>query len=377
VARLVAFYLPQFHPVPENDEWWGTGFTEWTNVAKAVPLFRGHRQPVVPADLGHYDLRSPETRAAQAALATANGVEAFCYWHYWFGGRRLLDRPFADVLASGEPDHGFCLAWANESWTRTWMGRGEILMEQTYSAADDVEHARWLTTAFADRRHLTVDGRPVFLVYRPLDHPEPARLVHTIKDEATTAGLAEPLVLGINSWSKRLDAPTIGFDGTVDFRPQLGDLPEYSVEGPTIRKLVRNLGLGVRSASLRVYDYGDAVARMSAGARRRGIRMYPCVFVGWDNSPRRGRRGIVMLNATPDRFRAALEEAIAAVADRPAEDQLVFVNAWNEWAEGNHLEPDLDTGHAALDVVRAVATSAGVALPRPERERADDAALDR
>src|SRR5258706_12364194 len=155
LARLIAFYLPQFHPIPENDKWWGQGFTEWTNVAQARPLFPGHYQPQMPADLGFYDLRLPETRIAQAELARKYGIEGFCYWHYWFEGNRLLERPFQEVLASGEPDFPFCLAWANETWSRRWLGEErDILQEQTYSTDDEVQHARWLSAAFADSRYI-------------------------------------------------------------------------------------------------------------------------------------------------------------------------------------------------------------------------------
>src|ERR671925_1451295 len=162
-ARLIAFYLPQFHPVPENDEWWGSGFTEWANVARARPAFRGHYQPHLPGELGFYDLRLPEVRAAQAELAASHGIEGFCWWHYWFEGRRLLGRPFDDVLASGEPSFPFCLAWANESWSRRWLGEErDILQEQTYSPRDDAQHARWLTRAFADQRYVRVEGRPLY-----------------------------------------------------------------------------------------------------------------------------------------------------------------------------------------------------------------------
>jgi lipopolysaccharide biosynthesis protein len=171
-ARVLAFYLPQFHPIAENDRWWGNGFTEWTNVARARPLFRGHYQPHVPADLGFYDLRLPESRELQARLAASYGIEGFCYWHYWFHGKRLLERPFAEVLRSGRPDFPFALAWANESWSRRWLGEDrEILQAQTYSPEDDREHARWLTAAFADPRYIRIDGRPLFLIYRPGDVP--------------------------------------------------------------------------------------------------------------------------------------------------------------------------------------------------------------
>jgi lipopolysaccharide biosynthesis protein len=175
-VRMIAFYLPQFHPIPENDGWWEKGFTEWSNVARSRPLFRGHHQPHVPADLGFYDLRLPETRAAQAAQARAHGVYGFCYYHYWFHGQRLLELPFESVLESGEPDFPFCVCWANESWSRRWMGEDRsVLIRQEYSVEDDHRHARWLARAAADSRYICVNGRPLFMIYRPGDLPDPKR----------------------------------------------------------------------------------------------------------------------------------------------------------------------------------------------------------
>src|SRR5439155_14140664 len=189
-TRFIAFYLPQFHPIPENDRWWGPGFTEWTNVARATPLFPGHYQPRLPADLGFYDLRIPEVRVAQADLARAHGVEAFCYWHYWFAGKRLLERPFTEVLESGEPDFPFCLAWANQSWSGIWHGAPDrVLMEQTYPGRRDHEdHFRVLVEAFADPRYVTVDGAPVFVVYAPRELPEPRRVTDVWRELAAKAG---------------------------------------------------------------------------------------------------------------------------------------------------------------------------------------------
>lgn len=353
-ARLVAFYLPQFHPIPENDRWWGKGFTEWTNVARARPLFRGHGQPHVPADLGFYDLRVPELRSAQAELARNHGIEAFCYWHYWFSGKRLLGRPFDEVLASGEPDFPFCLAWANEAWTRTWLGNGQMLQDQTYSVEDDERHARWLAAAFSDERYLRIRGRPAFLVYRPTHLPNPRRTTDTIRRECVKLGLSEPYLIGINADCPTADCRVIGFDATLDFEPQLGDLPDYNVDGPTLSKLRRNLSSGVGSGRLRVYDYAEA--RNLMARRRRGFNFpfYPSIVVRWDSTPRRGHRGIVFLDSTPDRFESGLASLVRDGLGKPLEDRLIWVNAWNEWAEGNHLEPDVDHGLAYLSVVKHV-----------------------
>lgn len=370
-ARLLAFYLPQFHPIPENDEKWGTGFTEWTNVSKARPSFRGHRQPRIPADLGFYDLRLPEARAAQADLARSYGIEGFCYWHYWFGGTRLLERPFAEVLASGEPDFPVCLAWANESWTDTWLGTGTVLQAQRYSPEDDVAHARWLAEAFADRRYVRVDGRPVFLIYRPDELPDLARTADTVRSEAVQAGVAEPLVLGVDAFSFGHDFREDGLDGTVAFEPNLGLLPHNSPTVPLARpwrkvvRTARNLGLGVRSTTLKAYSYRRYVEE---SRRRRALHEhphYPGVFSGWDNTPRRGRGAFVLLDDDVRWFEDELARVVESVQGRPPEERLVFVNAWNEWAEGNVLEPDLHTGTERLEAVARV-----VLGPGPDATRA-------
>ena len=189
-ARVLAFYLPQFHPIPENDEWWGRGFTEWRNVAKARPLYGRHYQPRIPADLGMYDLRVPETRAAQADLARAYGVEAFCYWHYWFAGRRILERPFNDVLRMKEPNFPFCLAWANQTWTGIWHGlHDKILIEQTYPGREDyIAHFRAVLPAFLDDRYVRVDGKPLFYVYVPKELPNSREFTDLWRELALEAG---------------------------------------------------------------------------------------------------------------------------------------------------------------------------------------------
>ncbi|MDA8148219.1 MAG: glycoside hydrolase family 99-like domain-containing protein, partial [Actinomycetota bacterium] len=189
--RALAFYLPQFHPIPENDEWWGKGFTEWRNVARARPLFPGHYQPHLPGELGYYDLRVPEVREAQAALAREHGIDGFVYYHYWFHGRRLLERPFDEVLASGRPDFPFALCWSNEPWTRGWDQRGTVLVPQRFSPGDDLDHIRWLATAFGDDRYVKIDGRPLFLVYRPALLPDPLRTTDTWRAEAQRLGFPD------------------------------------------------------------------------------------------------------------------------------------------------------------------------------------------
>ncbi|MSL46583.1 lipopolysaccharide biosynthesis protein, partial [Escherichia coli] len=203
-ARVIAFYLPQFHPTPENDKWWGKGFTEWTNVGKAKPLFKGHYQPRVPADLGYYDLRMPEIREAQAEMAREAGIEGFCYWHYWFGnGRQILESPFNEVLTSGKPDFPFCLGWANESWTnKSWEAgthkvKETILLEQIYNKTDHEKHFMALLSAFRDKRYITVDGKPLFLIFKPLNIPDVTSFITLWQNMAKENGLKGIYFVGI------------------------------------------------------------------------------------------------------------------------------------------------------------------------------------
>jgi lipopolysaccharide biosynthesis protein len=334
ICRLIAFYLPQFHPIPENDAWWGKGFTEWTNVSRAMPLFPGHYQPHIPAHLGYYDLRVPEVRLAQADLAATHGLEGFCYWHYWFLGRRLLERPFNEVLVSGQPDFPFCLAWANESWSRRWLGEErEVLIRQTYSEDDDLSHIRWLIWAFADPRYVRIGGRPVFLVYRPACLPDPRRTTDLFRNECLGEGLPEPYLIGVDAHNQ-LDYRTLGFDATLRFEPKLSVLPDIPSDG------------------LKTCDY--AYGRRLMKSRAQDYPALPCVFVSWDNTARRGENPIVFTDASPERFESALREVADSVLERPYEGRLILINAWNEWAEGNHLEPDRRFGLGYLEAVRRV-----------------------
>jgi hypothetical protein len=347
---LIAFYLPQYHPIPENNRWWGKGFTEWTNVAKAKPLFPGHHQPHIPSDLGFYDLRLPETRIAQAELAERYGIEGFCYYHYWFNGKRLLERPFNDVLASGKPEFPFCLAWANESWSRRWLGEEkEILQEQTYSFEDDLCHARWVTRAFADPRYIRVNERPLFLIYRPRHLPDPKKTTAIFREVCLRTGLPDPLLVGIDAHCPGSDCRTLGFDATLRYEPQLVVLPDFMNDRLNLSKLRRNRQLGVMSPKLKIYNY--ATARELMDKRKSDFPVYPCIFVAWDDSPRRGENGIIITESTPEAFESGLGHHIELVAHKPFDERLVFVNAWNEWGEGNHLEPDLKYGLGYLEAI--------------------------
>lgn len=352
-ARLIAFYLPQYHPIPENDAWWGHGFTEWTNVTKGRPLFRGHYQPHLPAHLGFYDLRLPEVRRAQAELARQHGIDAFCYYHYWFNGRRILERPFSEVLSSGQPDHQFCLCWANENWTRAWDGgESEILLEQKYDLDDDRRHIRHLFPAFRDRRYLRVEGKPVFLVYRTELLPFPARTAEIWREEARKAGIGELYLIRVESFWGGIDPAGIGFDAAVEFAPDWRNMGKgkYDSLAWRIRRKLRLAPTAIWEN--RVLDYECLVKAMSA-KREPSFTWFRCVCPSFDNSPRRRNSAVIYHNATPKLYKDWLSVAIRhTMTHRRPEERLVFINAWNEWGEGSHLEPDQRWGLEFLKATR-------------------------
>ena len=348
-ARLIAFYLPQFHPIPENDEWWGRGFTEWTNTAKARPLFKGHYQPHIPADLSYYDLRQPEVRAAQAAMARQHGVEAFCYYHYWFAGRRLLERPFNEVLASGEPDFPFCLCWANQTWTGIWHGApNRVLIEQTYPGIDDHRrHFETLLPAFFDRRYLKVDGKPLFMVYNVDELPDSHRAMDFWRQLAVKAGLPGLFLVTehrLPDWDPMLH----GFDAAVTIRLWRWAKNWVPWNQP-IKKIREKCLRSIGRPTVHLYE---KVIDSLITEPIPGIRNFPCVIPNWDNTPRSGRNGLVLHGSTPELFRLHLRRALDRMSHVPHEHRLVFVKSWNEWAEGNHLEPDQKFGLRYLEVVR-------------------------
>jgi Glycosyltransferase WbsX len=369
-ARLLAFYLPQFHPIPENDAWWGPGFTEWTNVARARPLFRGHYQPRLPADLGFYDLRVPEVREAQAALAQRAGIEGFAYYHYWFGGRRLLERPFTEVVASGRPKFPFCVCWANQTWSGIWHGAPDsILIEQTYPGASDSEqHFMALLDAFCDERYVRVDGNPVFIIYRPFDLPEPLRFIDLWRNLAVKNGLPGIHFVAHLFPGERQDYRARGFDAAL-----IANMFKafHQRSWTLLWRRVKQQGWGgLRDASFTKYvqNHLARAARAAVGGFRNVMlyedamlffldsnvdpTLYPSAIPNWDNTPRSGYRGVVLHESTPELFATHLRSVVSSVASRAWDRRLVFVKSWNEWAEGNYLEPDRKFGHRYLDAVR-------------------------
>jgi len=354
--RAIALYLPQYHPIPENDAWWGKGFTEWTNVSRACPLLPGQYQPHLPADLGFCDLRVPETRAAQADLAREHGIHGFCYYHYWFNGRRLLERPFHEVLASGQPDFPFCLCWANENWTRTWDGlERNVLVEQVYSEADDRAHMRWLCeNAFSDPRYIRVNGRPLFVVYRSLRIPDLRRTLDTWRDEARRCGVGEVYLCRFESFpDEHVDPAVHGFDASIEFQPDWANIGVPLRKGRAWQSLTR---LGLSSPVYqhsRIWEYAEVMERMLAKPDP-GYKRFPAVTPMWDNTARRKTDLSCLLGSTPELYERWLEGAAARFRPYSAGENLLFLNAWNEWGEGNHLEPCQKWGRAYLEATARV-----------------------
>lgn len=378
-ARVIAFYLPQYHPIPENDKWWGKGFTEWTNVAKARPLFRDHYQPKVPADLGFYDLRMPQAREAQAKLAQEAGIEGFCYWRYWFGkGKELLETPFKEVLESGKPDFPFCVGWANHSWSsKTWeKGTSKVsdvmLMEQTYIEAEYVDHFYELLPAFKDSRYITVDGRPLFVVFDPMAIPDASVFINTWQNLAVKNGLQGIHFVGIMSNlsgfkyddnKKKHYYAVSATEPATDRYQQVLDLgfnavnsrglfrAELKVKGRFHKYKQEILKRVFKYDALNIFKYKDIIKYLFV-PEDSWENVYPTVLPNWDRSARSGRKANIYHNSSPKLFKKHLEQAIDMVKDKQSEHRILFLMSWNEWAEGNYVEPDLKFGHQYLDVIK-------------------------
>ena len=344
---IIAYYLPQYHPIPENDEWWGKGFTEWTNVAKAKPLFKGHYQPKIPADLGFYDLRVPEVREQQAELAREAGVDGFCYWHYWFGkGKQLLERPFNEVVESGKPDFPFCLGWANESWeAKVWNKNGvktrKILIEQTYPGLDDIDnHFYSLEKAFKDPRYIRIDNRPIFHIYQPLDHPNIQQFMDRWNYLINKEKIAEKFyfIAGAkdSNYSKMIE---YGFDAAVLNLASRMENP-YKKNSIIFRAFHYFFRLVFHKPLL--ISYQDSLKYLWNDKTDSNEFIIPSLLPNWDHSPRSGNMYSILTECTPQLFKKLCLRALNGV--KAKKNKIIFLKSWNEWGEGNYMEPDLKFG---------------------------------
>lgn len=374
--RIIALYLPQYHPIPENDEWWGKGFTEWTNVAKARPLFKGHSQPRIPADLGFYDLRLPEVREQQASLAREAGIEGFCYYHYWFGGKQLLERPFDEVVASGKPDFPFCLCWANHSWSnKTWnrksnLQANSLLMEQVYPGVeDDIAHFMSVLPALKDPRYIKIDGKPVFFLYDPWIHTRVKEWITTWRKLAVENDLEgiffvamcdSTLTFKINDDGSRtrtmpnLDSSAsiyrqvldMGFDAVNSFGRRRGEMLSSGKTNDLIKTVLRKMGMPIKAT----YDYARTVDGFFA-PEDNWENVFPTILPNWDRSPRAASWDGIYVGATPEAFKKHIQKAFNFVRNKQKEHQVIVLKSWNEWGEGNYVEPDLEFGHGWLNAI--------------------------
>jgi len=362
MIRSLALYLPQFHPVQENDEWWGKGFTEWTNVTKAKPLYRNHWQPRLPADLGFYDLRLAEAREAQAELAKSYGVYGFCYWHYWFAGRRIIERPFTDVVQLKKPDFPFCIAWANQTWSGTWHGLSnkKILIEQTYPGREDFEkHFYSMLDAFTDKRYIEVNGNKLVFVFRPMDMPSPQLFTSTWQELAIKNNLKGFHFVGMHM-PQDWDFKSYGYQAFSEAGPLLY---KYDTSSVVINKLFHRLfNVDIQSVKRKklklplVVPYKSYVDGYPENAKT--PHEYPMIYPGWDNTPRSGADGWLFENSTPELFRQLCVKAFKETENKCAEEKIVLLKSWNEWAEGNYLEPDRVYGHQYLAAYKMALESA-------------------
>lgn len=372
--RILAFYLPQYYPIPENDEWWGKGFTEWTNVAKAKPLFRGHYQPRIPADLGFYDLRLQEVREAQAAMARDAGIEGFCYYHYWFGnGRQLLERPFNEVLNSGKPDYPFCLCWANHDWTnKTWkkgssLKTDSIIMKMEYSIDDDIRHFKHLLPAFRDKRYITVDGKPLFGIWAPNSIPDLRGFIQRWRGLALENGLPGLHLVGYtaNATGRSIRGNRLSLWATDKAAEHYQALLDQGLDAVISSGLSRGQAMCQGRMKMLAYflskhtifpinnrtDYKKTMENYYV-EEDRWENVYPTLMPQWDRTPRAGIKTNPLTNSTPEKFEKTIDTALSLIKDKQPEHQILFLKSWNEWGEGNYVEPDLKFGHGYLDAIR-------------------------
>ena len=359
--KVLAHYLPQYYPIKENNEWFGPGFTEWTNVGKAKPLFKGHNQPRVPSDLGYYDLRLPEVRQQQADLAKQAGIDCFCYYHYWFGnGKVLLERPLQEVLKLKEPDFPFCLCWANHDWQRkTWDPKTsilnkEMLMNQLYlGKGDNEQHFKFLLPAFKDSRYYTIGGKLVFVIYSPEEFVGLSDFVEQWQQLAKENGLPGFYFIGYCYETKSLSKDVYKLmDGNALC---LQHVPNTTKHSSILRTRINKVIAEILKKPLSVYEYKD-VYKMFVDDAFRKDRVFPVILPNWDVTPRRGAGAYILNNAKPEYFQKLTEMVLDMIKEKDENDRIVFVKSWNEWGEGNYMEPDLTYGHGYIDALKTALT---------------------
>jgi hypothetical protein len=393
LVKLIALYFPQFHAIPENDEWWGKGFTDWVNVRKAQPQFHGHYQPRVPLADRYYDQSQKETLAWQIATAKRYGLYGFCHYHYWFDGKQLLQTPTDMVIESPELDFPFCLAWANETWSRRWDGRDHhILQEQTHRPERKLweQHFEYLFRAWSDDRAIKVDGKPMFQVYRPHRIHQIGAMFDLWREMAHKRGLPGLYLVAMKQYEFPVPDVLAHFDATMQFQP-FEALYSPDFEAPVIetRKAVRMARLlpekvqdvlrAIRYrffSGLTFYDYEKVWNHILKEEREGGIPAFPGAFVDWDNTARYVKRARIFHGASPERFGYWFRKLVEATARRPAPEHFIFLNAWNEWAEGTYLEPDERHGHRYLEEVRDALASQDAAAATAQRNEDRRAAAD-
>ncbi len=348
--RIIAHYLPQYHPIPENDKWWGKGFTEWVTTASARPLYKGHYQPRIPGQLGFYDLRLSETRNQQADLARMAGIHGFCYWHYWLGNnRRLLEKPFNSVLESNEPDYPFCLGWANHDWKGVFFGaQKQLLVKQEYPGKDDLKmHYACLERAFNDHRYIKIDGKPVFFIFDPRAIPECRKYLEELRKLSQAGGFPDLYIVGQSIHTN--ERQVYGLDG-VNFGRHRDIELKSNIWRKRLKKILNRYRL---PGGLRKYRYTQAM-KYFMGEGKLSKYEHPSIVAGWDTTARFGREATILTDFTPENFRKHIREVFDKVKARGSSGQesMIFLKSWNEWAEGNYIEPDRKYGSRFLDVLR-------------------------
>jgi ADP-heptose:LPS heptosyltransferase len=357
--RLIAFYLPQYHPIPLNDRAWGKGFTEWRNVGKSRAYFDGQYQPRLPGELGYYDLRVPEIMDQQAELAREHGIHGFCYYYYWFNGTRLLHLPIDNMLRRRKPDFPFCFCWANENWTRRWDGMDkEILAGQNHTPEDDIAFLHFIMPALEDPRYIRVNGKPLLLVYRTELFPDPQATAERWREESIKAGIGDLFLVRCEGFDPWTTPDSIGFDASYE-------VPTFILPDELKVANLRPLNVSPEFKG-RIYDYGKIVDYYCARPET-PYRRYRGPMLAWDNTPRHNERAVVFHDVTADKYERWIRDSLAHARRRfVGEERLLFVNAWNEWAEGSYLEPDLKYGRQFLEATqRAVDSSAALQPPTP------------